>query len=265
MRRISDRKGGGAKALSVMIATLFVITAFAAVLNTADTADNDDGSNDVLGADTVMPMIATGDLHSLVLKSDGTVWAWGYNYYGQVGGGTNDDRNTPVQVLGPEGEGHLTGVIAVAAGWYFSIAIKSDGTVWACGQNSENQLGDGTDDDRNTPVQVLGPDGDGYLTGVIAVTGGATHSLALKSDGTVWAWGENSHGQLGDGTNDSSNTPVQVLDPDGDGNLTGVKAIAAGSNHSLALKNDGTVWAWGYNDSGQLGDNTLADKRTPVQ
>jgi len=193
--------------------------------------------------------IAAGGSHSLALKSDGTVWAWGYNGYGQLGDGTTDNRRTPVQVS------NLTGVVAIAAGCSYSLALKSDGTVRAWGRNDYGQLGDGTGNDiRSTPVQVSN------LTDVVAIAAGNYHSLALKSDGTVWAWGQNNYGQLGDGTmNNERRTPVQVS------NLTDVVAIAAGDNHSLALKSDGTVWAWGRNDFGQLGDGTSSNRSTPVQ
>ena len=200
--------------------------------------------------------ISVGNYHSLALKSDGTVWAWGYNYYGQLGDGTNTEKDsvgkkTPVKVS------RLSGVIAIAGGTYHSLALKSNGTAWAWGYNSYSQLGDGTTTDRNTPMQV------GSISGVTAIASGAYHSLALKSDGTVWAWGKNNAGQIGDGGTTGSGvyreTPVQVS------SLSGITAIAGGYSHSLALKSDGTVWAWGSNSWGQLGDGTEKDSNTPVQ
>jgi alpha-tubulin suppressor-like RCC1 family protein len=134
-------------------------------------------------------------------------------------------------------------------------ATTGQAGVMAWGHNGYGQLGNGTTTEfSTTPVQVSG------LSGVQDIAGGAEHTLALKDDGTVWAWGSNHLGQLGDATNpDYSNTPVQVS------GFSGVQAIAAGSYHSLALKNDGTVWAWGWNEYGQLGDATNTDSNTPVQ
>ncbi|HEY5973589.1 MAG TPA: choice-of-anchor D domain-containing protein, partial [Geobacteraceae bacterium] len=171
--------------------------------------------------------IATGNYHSLALKGDGLVWAWGYNYLGQLGNGSTGDLYTPVQVAG------LSGVTAIAAGYFHSIALKSDGTVWTWGNNSDGQLGDGSTGQSAAPIQVAG------LSGVTAIAGGGSHTVALKGDGTVWAWGNNGDGQLGNGTTGQSVTPVQVT------GLTDVVAIAAVNAHTVALKSDGTVWTWG--------------------
>lgn len=209
--------------------------------------------------------IAAGHYHSLGLKADGTVWAWGQNTYGQLGDNTTTQRNAPVQVLGPGGTGFLADIVAIAAGDYYSLALKNDGTVWAWGRNNLGQLGDNTTTDRATPVQVLGSGGTGTLTNIIAIVARAGYSLALSADGTVWAWGYNAYGQLGNNTTTNSSTPVQVLGPGGTGVLGNVMAIAAGHYHALALKSDGTVWAWGRNTEGELGDNTTTNRRTPVQ
>jgi len=193
--------------------------------------------------------IDAGSGHNVALKSDGTVWTWGLNSYGQVGDGTTNSRYSPAPVSG------LSGVVAIAGGRYTTNALKNDGTVWTWGQNGTGQLGDGTTTDRHTPVQVSG------LTGAIGIVGGWwNHTVALKGDGSVWAWGSNFYGQIGDGTTINRSTPVQVA------GLGGVTAIAAGYYHTVALKSDGTVWAWGYNGYGQLGDGTNVTSRpTPAQ
>ena len=226
-------------------------------------------------AGTVRPMISAGDHHTLALKNDGTVWAWGWNEWGQLGDGhfdrTLNYSSTPVQVVGPGGVGYLNNIVAVSTGHMYSLALRSDGTVWAWGYGNSGQLGNdisGGNYYTAAPVQVKGPGGSGVLTGVTAIAAGtdfSDHSLALKNDGTVWAWGANGNGQLGDGTWSFRKVPVQVKGPGGSGFLTGVKAICAG-HHSLALKTDGTLWAWGTNNDGQLGIGTAFDnKNTPVQ
>jgi len=190
---------------------------------------------------TSITEIAVGEYHHLALKTDGTVWAWGDNQYGELGNGTDVNSSLPVQVTG------LTSILAIAAGASHSLALKSDGTVWAWGYNYSCQLSDGNVfNSSSSPVQVIG------LFGAVAIAGGMSHSLALKSDGTVWAWGGNFNGELGDGnvednTGGGSCLPVPVI------GLTGALAIAARGSDSLALKNDGTVWAWG---AGALGNSS---------
>jgi len=196
--------------------------------------------------------IAAGEYSFYALKSDGTVWAWGCNDYGQLGDGTTTDRYTPVRVK------NLTGVRDIVAGRDYAFAIKNDGTAWAWG--SSGCLGDGTSEDRHTPVRVKN------LTNVkqISTDGGilSDHAVAVKTDGTVWAWGWNLDGQIGDGTSgifESKYEPVRVK------NLSGVIAVGTSDASSYAVKSNGTVWAWGDNSRGQLGDGTTTDRLTPVQ
>jgi alpha-tubulin suppressor-like RCC1 family protein len=209
--------------------------------------------------------IARSNQHSLVLKSDGTVWAWGANGNGQLGDGTYENRTTPVQVQDSRGEA-LNGIIKIATGYSYSLALKSDGTVWSWGDNEDNRALRGTaENNKNSAVQVQ--DSEGTPIGDITmISAGESHKLALKSDGTVWSWGANWDGQLGDGTTgEYRNNPVQVVDSEGTP-LSGITTISAGASHSLALKSDGTAWAWGGNWDGQLGDGTDDEsKNTPVQ
>ena len=171
--------------------------------------------------------LAAKNSHALLVRADGTVWAWGDNGDGELGDGTTNPRLLPVQV------GGLGNVVAVDAGDYFSLALKADGTVWAWGSNGYGQLGDGTFNDRYSPVQVSG------LTGVVAIATGARHALAVRGDGTVGMWGSDDYFQFGDGSQTNQPLPVQMTA------LSGVTAVAAGDLVSMALKSDGTVWAWG--------------------
>ena len=167
------------------------------------------------------------------------IFAWGSNVNGQLGDASSTDRLTPVQVIG------LTGAAAIAGGTSYSVAVKTGGTLWVWGGN---EYGD-------NPAQV------GGATGFEAAAAGWRLRMALKSDGTLWAWGNNNHGQLGDGsTTDSWTNPVQVT------GLTGVVAFDAGRHsetHALAVKSDGTVWAWGENFAGQLGEGTTNIRSAP--
>ncbi len=207
------------------------------------------GDISALGNDMVQ--VSAGYYFGLALRGDGTVWAWGSNGSGQLGDGTTTSRSTPVRVTG------LTGVTQVAAGGAFSLALRSDGTVWAWGGNGIGQLGHGTTSDHElAPVQVTG------LTGVTKISAGAGFSLALRSNGTVWAWGDNRYGELGNGTTVSSSVPVKVA------GLSYATGIAAGYDAAVATQTNGisaisSVWTWGGNSSGQLGDGTLTGHSTP--
>ncbi|MGW4161463.1 RCC1-like domain-containing protein [Streptomyces sp. NPDC004788] len=207
--------------------------------------------------------------HSVALHSDGTVWTWGLNSDGQLGDGTNTGSTRPVQVCAPGRTApctaFLTDVVAVAAGAFHNLALRSDGSVVAWGDNEYGQLGDSTTTSRNTPVQVCARSATApcatFLSGVTSLDAGSWHSLAVHADGTVSSWGLNSSGQLGDGSDDfQKSVPVQVA-------LTGPAAgsVAGGGSHSLALLTDGTVRGWGHNFFGQLGDGTATGTNTPVQ
>lgn len=204
----------------------------------------------VPGLSQIVAVCAGGDqleAHSMALKADGTVYAWGSNIYGGLGNASTVNTNVPGQVL------LLSNVVAISAGGWHSVALKGDGTVWTWGWNTDGQLGDGTTVDKSIATQVPG------LSGITAISAGTYHVLALKNDGTVWAWGDNISGQVGNGTTTDQTTPIQVT------GLTDVVAISAGRFFSMAIKNDGTVWTWGENLYGQLGDGTTTNRTTPVQ
>ncbi len=200
-------------------------------------------------APMIAKAIACGDGHTVALKEDGTVWAWGANGYGQLGDGTTTLRTIPVQVK------DLSGIVAVECGYSHSVALKSDGTVWTWGWNSLGQLGNGTsgwNDYKSTPVQVTG------LSGVKAIAASMYNTAALKTDGTVWTWGQNTYGQLGDGTTTDKSTPVQVI------GLNGVTAMGCGSGFMAVLRSNGIVCTWGGNLYGQCGNPTQKDQYTPT-
>ena len=190
------------------------------------------------------PAISAGYAHTVALKNDGSLAAWGKNNLGQLGDGTTSLSLSPKQIG--------TGYKAIAAGTGpdtgFTLAIKSDGSLWAWGLNNHGQLGNGGSDTA-TPVQI----GTGYSL----IAAGKYHSAAIKSDGSLWAWGDNSSGQLGDGTQAPRSSPGQV------GTDTGHTAVAAGYLHTVAIKSGGEVWAWGGNLYGSLGDGSKIDSFVP--
>jgi len=204
--------------------------------------------------------IAAGDMHSMALTSDGNVFAWGSNWSGQLGNNSTTSSPVPVPV---DMNGALAGKTVVAiAGMSHSLALTSDGQVFAWGNNFSGQLGNNSTANSPVPAPV---DMSGALAGqtVVAVAAGMGHSLALTTDGKVFSWGNNYSGQLGNNSTTSSPVPVPV---DTSGPLAGkpVATIAAGDMHSMALTSDGQVFAWGYNSFGQLGNNSTQDSPVPV-
>jgi len=207
--------------------------------------------------------ITTGSGFSLAIKSDGSLWSWGVNAVGQLGDGSTIARNYPVQIM--------ENVITISAYGRHAMAITEDGTLWSWGCNFAYQLGNGTPRGGYTssPTRVM--------DNVVAVSTGEAHTLAIRSDGSLWAWGSNMWGQVGDGSDNflfamASNLveleernlweddlrhprPIKILED--------VVSISAGHHHSVAITADGSLWAWGGNHAGQLGDGTTVNSSTP--
>lgn len=186
------------------------------------------------------------------LKDDGSLWAWGSNLYGQLGVGSSDYSLAVPALVG-------SAFKEVVAGFACHFGIKTDQTLWGWGANANGELGDGGSADRSSPVQI----GSDFVA-VVSGSGDNTaenpiicYTLALKSNGDLWAWGSNAQGQLGDGTTSPRNTPTPIG--------TGFREIKVGANASYGIKQDRTLWSWGANNYGQLGDGSVTQRNTPAQ
>ncbi|MCC7500430.1 hypothetical protein IT396_01350 [Candidatus Nomurabacteria bacterium] len=204
-----------------------------------------------IGVLTDWSQISSKGSHTAAVKTDGTLWTWGFNTVGQLGLGDKLAVSSPVQV------GTLTDWAQVSTGYDHTVATKTDGTLWAWGDNGYGQLGHNTavTVDTSSPVQV------GTLTTWSSVAGGGTNTLAVKTDGTLWAWGNNGAGQLGHNTAITldRSSPVQV------GTLTTWSSVFTGAQNSFAIRTNGTLWAWGFNNGNRLGDGTSTNRSSPVQ
>lgn len=204
---------------------------------------------------TNIALVSAGADHALTVNTSGLLRAAGRNDSGQLGDGTTTRRGGYATISG------ISAVVRASAGRAHSLALKSDGTVWAWGNNASGQVGNNSTVNRLTPQQIT-PAAPVFPNTFKDVSAGADHSLALRNDGSVWAWGANDHGQLGTGTTTASLVPVQVLTlPAG---LT-VTALSAGDGFSVALLSDGTVRVWGRAEKGQLGNDDDADSLVPVE
>ncbi|YCK38640.1 RCC1-like domain-containing protein [Actinomadura sp. ATCC 39365] len=190
--------------------------------------------------------ISSGTGHNLAVGRDGSLWAWGSNEFGELGDGTTTRTPTPKKAP-------ITGIVQAAAGTGFTLALKSNGEAFAWGLNRFGQLGDGTTTQRTTPVRVKVP------YGITQISATGEFGMALRNDGSLWSWGTNSSGELGDGTTTDHPTPIRV-----DRHVSGITTVSAGIAHTLARAADGTIWTWGRNWTGQLGDGTTTDHATPV-
>jgi alpha-tubulin suppressor-like RCC1 family protein len=199
---------------------------------------------------------ALGEGHTCALAAGGGVTCWGRNASGQLGDSSTTGRLTPVGVAGLTGGGSVAapGARQVAPGGFFACALTNAGGVECWGDNSSGQLGHGTTTERHSPVPVHGLSG-----GVVAVTAGSTHACALTGSGGVKCWGDNTYGQLGNGTTTDSLTPVDVS-----GLTSGVAAVESGRAHVCAVTTSGALKCWGYNGDGQIGDNSTANRSLPT-
>jgi alpha-tubulin suppressor-like RCC1 family protein len=186
--------------------------------------------------------------YTLGVTSTGDAWAWGVNTNGQLGDNTTVNKSSPVSVVGG-----FTDWCQVSAANH-SLGLRTNGTAWAWGSNASGRLGDDTTVSRSSPVSVVG----GFADWCQA-SAGHEHSLGVRQNGTAWAWGSGANGRLGDNTAVSKSSPVSVV-----GGFTDWCQATGGSAHSLAVRQNGTVWAWGLNDNGQLGDGTVSPRSSPV-
>lgn len=202
--------------------------------------------------------ITAGRAHTVVLDSAGRVWAWGLNINGQLGDGQGGDLGdySAIPQLINFTVADPVNIVALVAGSNHTVALDNQGTIWTWGDNWSGQLGNATKIRELRPVRLDLPN----LPQFVAITAGASHTAALDSEGKVWTWGLNAHGQLGDGQggtlNAYSDTPQRL-------NLTGITAITAGRDYTIVLDSEGAIWTWGDNWSGQLGDGTMVRQLTP--
>lgn len=184
----------------------------------------------------------------LCLKSDGTVWTWGYNAFGQLGDNSISLRSSPVSVIGSHS------FTKISMGLDVSHGLKSNGSVWTWGNDTKGQLGRNTKNvNRSSPVSVVG----NHI--FVAIEGGASSAMGLKSDGTLWGWGDGAHGQLGTNSIALASSPVPVV------GAHSFIFVVAGNVFYLALKVNGQAWGWGINSFGQLAQNDIVDRSSPVQ
>jgi alpha-tubulin suppressor-like RCC1 family protein len=190
-----------------------------------------------------------GSYNTAAIKTDGTLWTWGWNFNGELGDGTTTKRSSPVTTAGGGANWKQ-----VACGYRYAAAIKTDGTLWTWGSNTAGRLGDGTIvTSRSSPGTTAGGG-----TNWKQVSCGYAYTAAVKTDGTLWTWGSNISGQLGTGTTTNRSSPGTTT-----GGGTNWREVACGGSHTAAIKTDGTLWTWGDNSRGPLGDGTTISRSSP--
>jgi alpha-tubulin suppressor-like RCC1 family protein len=195
-------------------------------------------------------LVSGGFYHTAAIKTDGTLWLWGQNATGQLGDNTTTRKSSPVQTVSGG-----TNWKSVSSGGGHTAAIKTDGTLWTWGQNFYGQLGDNSITNRSSPAQTMS-----VATNWKTVFAGGNHTAAIKTDGTLWLWGYNLYGHLGDNSTANKSSPVQTVSGG-----TNWKRVSGGLNTTSAIKTDGTLWLWGRNYQGALGDSTITTRSSPVQ
>jgi alpha-tubulin suppressor-like RCC1 family protein len=203
----------------------------------------------VVGGFTDWCQLSAGRCFSLGVRTNGSLWGWGINSRGQLGDNTLLAKSSPVSVVGG-----FTDWRQVSAGGFHTLAVRTNGTAWAWGCGGEGRLGDNATLDRSSPVSVVGG-----FTDWCQLSGGNNHSLGVRTNGSLWGWGLNASAQLGDNTTSNRSSPVSVV-----GGFTDWCQVSAGTSHSLAVRQNGTAWAWGCGNCGMLGDCTIVAKSSPV-
>lgn len=198
--------------------------------------------------------VSAGYYHIAAVKTDGTLWSWGLNANGQLGDGTTVNKSSPVQTVTFD-----TTWQQVSCGYRFTVATKTDGTLWTWGRNGRGVLGDGTTVAKSSPVQTAAY-GNNWRKTIDCQSNFSYSSGGIKTDGTLWMWGRNAYGELADNTTVDKSSPIQTISGG-----TSWKMVAGGYRQISALKIDGTIWNWGNNAYGQLGDNTTVSKSSPIQ
>ncbi len=200
----------------------------------------------------VVTRLTTGTVHSCKIDKDQSLRCWGDNYYGQLGDGSRKQRAVPTRV------GTSADWLAVSAGRAHTCGLRAGGTLWCWGDNSSGQQGDGKPTDK-PPYWYDKPTRVGSSSGWRGVGAGGSHTCAIKTDGTLWCWGTNHYGQLGDGTIKVRLKPIKV------GSAKSWSTVRAGGSHTCATRTDGTLWCWGYNDKYQIGVSSPVVAFVPVQ